>query len=277
MLQHPDPEVSLASIWALSHITDGPSDCVQLVIDSGVVPSVVQMLSTEHTKHNLPAVRIIGNISAANVELCQVAINAGCLPPLKSLLEPWIPRGVRKEAAWILSNIAANEDQVQAIADAGLLPVIVSTLGAYECEVQKEAVWACANVATNGSSEQISTLVACGVLEALWEALSTLDEKTIAVALETIQACLKSGVELVKQGQCTNNPYVEKVQNFDGIRAIADLMSHRNCDIQGLAEEIISYFPNEEQDTTQPVEDEQRPPTQSTWGQPQTDQRFRQS
>eukprot|EP00742_Colponemidia_sp_Colp-10_P017583 GILJ01020227.1.p1 GENE.GILJ01020227.1~~GILJ01020227.1.p1 ORF type:complete len:287 (-),score=28.03 GILJ01020227.1:5-865(-) len=263
MLQHPDPEVSLASIWALSHITDGPSDSVQLVVDSGVVPSVVQMLSTEHTKHNLPAVRIIGNISAANVELCQVAINAGCLPPMKSLLEPWMPREVRKEAAWALSNIAAGtKDQIQAIVDAGLLPVLVSTVGAPEHEVQREAVWACANISVNGSSQQISHLVECGVLEALCEVLRrTTDDKIIAVSLEAIHGFLNSGAELVGQRQCTGNPYVEKVQNCGGSLSVEKFMTHWNPDIQCLTQVIISaYFQSEAKEVTQPVVDDEQPP-----------------
>lgn len=244
MIQHPDIEIALDSVWALSYICDGPTERVQLVIDSGVVPLIVKMLTSELTKFHMPAIRILGNICAGIDKQTQVAINAGCLPPIAGLLHPSRVRGVRKEAAWTLSNIGAGtQQQIQAIIQAGLIPILVSTISAYEAEVKKEAVWACANIATNGSSQQISFLVECHVLEALCEVLNTSsDAKILTVALEAIMTILENGDELVKLGHYPVNPYSTHIRSFQGDVNIEAHISHSNPDLRSLVGDIMQLF-----------------------------------
>lgn len=244
MVQHPDIEIALDAVWALSYICDGPTERVQLVIDSGVVPLVVRMLTSDLTKFHMPAIRILGNICAGVDKQTQVAINAGCLPPIASLLHPSRIRGVRKEAAWTLSNIGAGtQQQIQAIIQADLIPILISTMAAFEAEVKKEAVWACANIATNGSAQQISFLVENHVLEALCEVLNTSgDAKILTVALEAIMTILESGDELAKMGGYQTNPYTALIQGFQGDTSIEAHMAHTNADLRSLVSDIMQQF-----------------------------------
>lgn len=244
MVQHPDLEIALDSVWALSYICDGPVERVQLIIDSGVVPLIVRMLTVENSKFHMPAIRILGNICAGLDKQTQVAINAGCLPPIAYLLDPRKPRGVRKEAAWTLSNIGAgSQSQIQALINAELVPLLISTIGAYEAEVKKEAVWACANIATNGSSQQISYLVECGVLEALCEVLSvSADVKILTVTLEAILTILDNGHELAKLGTYPSNPYTEHIRSFQGDLNIESHMAHANADLRSLVQDIMTNY-----------------------------------
>ncbi|MCP6116873.1 hypothetical protein NL387_26665, partial [Klebsiella pneumoniae] len=70
-----------------------------------------------------------------------------------------------KEAVWFLSNITAgNKQQVQAVIDAGLLPMIVANLSKGEFQTQKEAAWAVSNLSISGTRDQVAALINCGVI-----------------------------------------------------------------------------------------------------------------
>lgn len=83
-----------------------------------------------------------------------------------------------QEAVWFLSNITAgNQSQVQAVIDAGLIPLIVHHLDKVcffisdakdyqvdffescfqsDFQTQKEAAWAISNLTISGKKEQVS-------------------------------------------------------------------------------------------------------------------------
>lgn len=63
---------------------------------------------------------------------------------------------VRQEAVWFLSNITAgNKQQVQAVIDANLIPMIITQLGKGDFQTQKEAAWAISNLTISGSKQQV--------------------------------------------------------------------------------------------------------------------------
>ena len=62
-----------------------------------------------------------------------------------------------QEAVWFLSNITAgNQQQVQAVIDAGLISYIIHHLNRGEFQTQKEAAWAISNLTISGRKEQVS-------------------------------------------------------------------------------------------------------------------------
>lgn len=64
MLQFPNPDrqVLIDISWALSYITDGDSDRIQLVIDNECVPFLVYLLNSKEVQIIVPALRSVGNI-----------------------------------------------------------------------------------------------------------------------------------------------------------------------------------------------------------------------
>ena len=64
--------------------------------------------------------------------------------------------GLLQEAVWFLSNITAgNQQQVQAVIDAGLISYIIHHLSCGEFQTQKEAAWAISNLTISGRKEQV--------------------------------------------------------------------------------------------------------------------------
>lgn len=66
---------------------------------------------------------------------------------------------INKEAVWFLSNITAgNQQQVQAVVHAGLIPMIIHQLAKGDFVTQKEAAWAISNLMISGTvSERFSS------------------------------------------------------------------------------------------------------------------------
>lgn len=115
-------------VWALSYLTDGPDNKIQAVVDAGVVPQLVELLSAEDVSVLTPAVRAVGNIVTGSEEHTDCVINAGALPKFRELLRHE-KMSIVKEAAWSVSNITAGTlSQIQAIIDNHILPPLIKVL-----------------------------------------------------------------------------------------------------------------------------------------------------
>lgn len=252
-VQHSDLEIILDSLLALSCICDGSQDRVQLVIDNGVVPLIMNILNTPNDQFHEFAIRILGSICSACEEQAQVAINAGCLQNIAQFLDPSRSPVLQKETAWLLSNVCVqNVDHIQSVIEAGLLPVVVSTVGTLHPVVKKEAIWVCANVAACGTTEQVESLVEAGVLEVLFEVLATCnDEKSLSVALEAVLDIVACGAELMCTDIESKNIFAERIRKFGGNVAIKNLLGHCNHEIYLRAEEINEHFQGTDSDANE--------------------------
>jgi hypothetical protein len=236
LIHHTDVNILVDTVWALSYLTDGGNEQIQLVIDSGVVPKLIPLLSHVEVKVQTAALRAVGNIVTGSDEQTQAVLNCDALSHFPNLLSHPKEK-IRKEAVWFLSNITAgNQSQVQAVIDAGLLPRIIENLSRGEFQTQKEAAWAISNLTISGNKEQVGRLIADGAIPPFCDLLSCKDTQVINVILDGINNMLKMA-----------GPDVENIANMieecEGLAKIEDLQNHENVDIYKLAYDIIeNYF-----------------------------------
>jgi importin subunit alpha-1 len=86
-------------------------------------------------------------------------LNCGALSSIYYLLNAE-KESIIKEACWTISNIAAgNVEQIQAVIDANIFPILIKILSTAEFKTRKEAAWAITNATSGGNNEQIKYLV----------------------------------------------------------------------------------------------------------------------
>ncbi|XP_042210679.1 importin subunit alpha-4-like isoform X3 [Homarus americanus] len=239
LIHHQDTSILVDTVWALSYLTDGGNNNIQLVIDSGVVPKLIPLLSHKEVKVQTAALRAVGNIVTGTDDQTQVVLNCGALFHFPALLSHQKEK-INKEAVWFLSNITAgNKQQVQAVIDAGLIPMIITQLTKGEFQTQKEAAWAISNLTISGSKQQVAYLVSEGVIHPFCNLLTCKDTQVIQVVLDGISNILNRAgedVELV----------ANMIEECGGLDKIEFLQNHENVEIYKLAYSIIERYFSED-------------------------------
>jgi len=235
ILLHTDTTIMLDALWGLSYISSGPSEHIEMVIDMGMVPSLVQFLSHPSDKAIIAALRCVGNIATGSDSQTQRLLDAGMLNHLRALLCHTKTR-INKESTWLISNITAGTtEQIQEVIESGLLKEVIVLLGEGEFSVQREAVWVLTNVAVSGTPSQVMYLVNHGVLEPFCNMLVKRDTELTEVILDGIyQILIKSGEELERVSQM--------LEECEGLDKIERLQNHPNKNIYKQALKIIETF-----------------------------------
>ncbi|KAG2457170.1 IMA4 protein, partial [Polypterus senegalus] len=223
------------TVWALSYLTDGGNEQIQMVIDSGVVQFLVPLLSHQEVKVQTAALRAVGNIVTGTDEQTQVVLNCDVLSHFPNLLTHPKEK-INKEAVWFLSNITAgNQQQVQAVIDAGLIPMIIHQLAKGDFGTQKEAAWAISNLTISGRKDQVEYLVQQNVIPPFCNLLAVKDSQVVQVVLDGLKNILiMAGDEA--------STIAEIIEECGGLEKIENLQQHENEDIYKLAFEIIDQY-----------------------------------
>jgi importin subunit alpha-1 len=208
LCENDDEEVLVDALWSLSFVSEGPTARVQAIIDTNVLPQLIECLATNvSVAAQVPALRTIGNIVMGNDEHVHKLLNNGILPVFRPLLAN-TREEVRKEVLWTISNITAgNTALIQAVIDAGLIPDIIDNMhDETDNDILKEAAYAIANISV-GNADQVQYLVENDALHSFCVLLDCNDNRIICVALDGLVNMMKSGEQ--QFGVCNN--YVQLV------------------------------------------------------------------
>uniref|UniRef100_A0A667YES3 Importin subunit alpha n=1 Tax=Myripristis murdjan TaxID=586833 RepID=A0A667YES3_9TELE len=224
-------QILVDTVWALSYLTDAGNEQIQMVIDSGIVPHLVPLLSHQETA----ALRAVGNIVTGTDEQTQVVLNCDALSHFPSLLTHPKEK-INKEAVWFLSNITAgNQQQVQAVIDAKLVPMIIHLLDKGDFGTQKEAAWAISNLTISGRKDQVAHLIEKQVIPPFCNLLTVKDAQVVQVVLDGLSNILKMADDEAET-------IANLIEECGGLEKIEQLQNHENEDIYKLAYEIIDQF-----------------------------------
>uniref|UniRef100_A0A452R0U3 Importin subunit alpha n=1 Tax=Ursus americanus TaxID=9643 RepID=A0A452R0U3_URSAM len=235
LCRNKDPPPPMETVQEVNEELQIPNLQIQMVIDSGVVPFLVPLLSHQEVKVQTAALRAVGNIVTGTDEQTQVVLNCDVLSHFPNLLSHPKEK-INKEAVWFLSNITAgNQQQVQAVIDAGLIPMIIHQLAKGDFGTQKEAAWAISNLTISGRKDQVEYLVQQNVIPPFCNLLSVKDSQVVQVVLDGLKNILiMAGDEA--------STIAEIIEECGGLEKIEVLQQHENEDIYKLAFEIIDQY-----------------------------------
>ncbi|MED6241241.1 Importin subunit alpha-1 [Ataeniobius toweri] len=237
LLHLSDKDILSDACWAISYLSDGSNDRIDVVVRTGIVPRLVELMNNKELCVMTPALRSIGNIVSGSDLHTQMAIDAGVLDVLPKLLRHPKPT-MQKEAAWALSNIAAGPcKQIQQLITCGLLPPLVEVLRNGDFKTQKEAVWAVTNFTSGGTVEQVVNLVQSGALEAIINLLQVKDAKVILVILEAVNNMFMAAEKL---GETEKLSLL--IEELGGLERIEMLQNHSNEMVYQAAHNLIEKY-----------------------------------
>ncbi|KAG9331950.1 hypothetical protein JZ751_016350 [Albula glossodonta] len=197
LIYHTDINILVDTVWALSYLTDGGNEQIQMVIDSGVVPFLVPLLSHQEVKVQTAALRAVGNIVTGTDEQTQVVLNCDVLSHFPNLLTHPKEKinkgdfGTQKEAAWAISNltISGRKDQVEYLVQQNVTAPFCSLLSVKDSQVVQVVLDGLKNILIM-AGEEASTIAEiieeCGGLEKIENLQQHENEDIYKLAFEII-------------------------------------------------------------------------------------------
>ncbi|THD27296.1 Importin subunit alpha [Fasciola hepatica] len=235
LIKHPDDSILVDTVWAISYLTDGGSDHIEMIINAEIVPHLVPLLSHSSSKVQTAALRALGNIVTGSDQQTQVVLDCGALSHFQGLLNHSREK-INKEAVWFLSNITAgNQSQVQAVIDHNLVPLIIRHLSGSEFLTRKEAAWAISNLTINGNVDQVRYVTEQNAVPALCKMLTERDTQVVQVVLDGLSNILAASGENLEE-------VTTMIEACGGLDQIEALQEHHNIDIYRLAYGIIERY-----------------------------------
>ena len=129
LLNNFDRQMKTDACCAMSYLTDGANERIQVVLNHNALPPLVKLLgSSKEISVLTPVLRSTGNIVTGTDAQTQVVIDSGALKCFKNLLAHE-KTSIQKEAAWTLSNITAGTaNQIQAFINEDLVEPLMNCL-----------------------------------------------------------------------------------------------------------------------------------------------------
>lgn len=245
MIVYPDENVVQEAMWALSYFTRSRRSkkhskaSIDAVIECGMVPPVVQLMSCPYRQIHTAALNIVGNIATGNHRQTETVLEAGCLLPLSKFLRSTTV-ALRKETAWTISNITAGtKDQIWKVIKSGLMETLASLV---HCEytIREEAAYAIVNAVQGGSTEQVIALADTPqLIESLCRMLT---RNSPRIARKCIAALHKIVIVGLDTYGSPHNPFARQMQRFGAVEMLWSLLDLANPKIERRASRLVKLL-----------------------------------
>jgi importin subunit alpha-1 len=107
LIENDVDDILIDVCWAMSYLSDGGEDRIPVILQTNVLPRLVQLLSHRNIAISVPCLRAIGNVVTGDDSQTENVIQAGALEALNNIIYHE-KKTVRKEVCWSLSNITAG-------------------------------------------------------------------------------------------------------------------------------------------------------------------------
>lgn len=247
-LKRADEELATEVAWVVVYLSALSNIATSMLVKSDVLPLLVERLATSNSfQLIIPALRSLGNLVAGDSHTTSVLVPgheitdkviAALLKCLKSE-----HRVLKKEAAWVLSNIAAGSiEHKQLICSSDVVALLSRLLLRAPFDIRKEVAYALGNLCvapTEGAGkptiilDHLVSLVGRGCLPGFIELVRSADTEAARLGLQFM--------ELVLRGM-PNDEGPKLVERENGIDAMERFQFHENEDLRNMANGLVDKY-----------------------------------
>ncbi|KAG8374253.1 hypothetical protein BUALT_Bualt11G0112100 [Buddleja alternifolia] len=244
-LKRADEELATEVAWVVVYLTALSNVATSLLAKSDLLQILVDRLASSNSLQLLiPVLRSLGNIVAGDSYVTNNILVSGinAIQALTKCLKSE-HRVLKKESAWVLSNIAAGSIEhkklIHASEAASLLTCLLSTA---PFDIKKEVAYVLGNLCVapaEGSGrpnlivEHLVSLVGGGCLGGFVDLVRSADIEAARLGLQFM--------ELVLRGM-PNGEGPKLVEAEDGIDAMERFQFHENEDLRNMANELVDKY-----------------------------------
>ncbi|GAB4856697.1 Importin subunit alpha-9 [Ancistrocladus abbreviatus] len=249
-LRKADEELATEVAWVVVYLSALSNLGTSMMVKGNVVQLLVERLaSSDSLQLLIPVLRSLGNLVAGEGQTTSSVLVAGnevtghAIAALVKCLKSE-HRVLKKESAWVLSNIAAGSiEHKKLIYYSEAVPVLLHLLSTAPFDIRKEVAYVLGNLCvavTEGSGkpalivEHLVSLVGGGCLSGFVELVRSADVEAARLGIQFL--------ELVMRGM-PNNEGPKLVEMEDGIEALERFQFHENEELRFMANTLVdTYF-----------------------------------
>ncbi|KAJ0398526.1 hypothetical protein ATCC90586_009976 [Pythium insidiosum] len=217
------PTLQVEALWALTNIAAGATDNTSVLLQNGVIPTLVSLLDSSNEEVLEQAVWVLGNLAGEGSATRDLVLNAGALLPLVNQLKktPWDRLSLLRILTWTLSNLC--DGQPRPVFDITIiLPYLAKMLTSTDTEILSHVCWAFSHLC-DGPSSHIQAVVDSDVCFRLVELLSHSSWRVTKPALRAIGniVCAED-----------DHDYTQHIIECGAVPSLRRLIAHSNREIQ---------------------------------------------
>jgi hypothetical protein len=183
-----NPLMQFSAAWCITELTAGSTENTDEVIAAGVIPPLVQNLSSSDFGVVEQSIKALGNISFSSIASRDLVLTQPILPIFTALASSRL----LKTLAWTLSNLFRGQPAAKFRILRPFFHIVKSLL--FSSDLNDEAViaellWGLSSF-TDGEDEQIEKFINLGFLPKIMEYLTSSEETIKIPALRIIGNCL---------------------------------------------------------------------------------------
>ncbi|XP_048598163.1 LOW QUALITY PROTEIN: importin subunit alpha-9 [Brassica napus] len=248
-LKKSDEEIAMEIAWIIVYLSALSDIATRMLLKGGILQLLVERLATSDSLQLLiPVLRSLGNfvsvdpkamltilIGGKNTEESVIGVLAKCLRSDHRVL--------KKEAAWVLSNIAAGSiEHKRMIHSTEAMPLLIELLSTSPFDIRKEVAYVLGNLCVESAEgdtkpriiqEHLVSIVSGGCLPGFINLVRSPDIEAARLGLQFI--------ELVLRGM-PNGEGSKIVEGEDGIDAMQRFQFHENEELRVMANSLVDKY-----------------------------------